>query len=372
MLLFLCETKAQIVNAIALKMSLFKNDKADVCLSRKIAMPVEYEIRLRELKLFEEVFSFEPYYNPNQDFKSMVKKSIRNVTMVKDVAKMLDGKLRENYTRVFISGPGTACPAVYYAIRKMNPRVKLSLYEEGVFEYYLFDYPWNTKRRWYSRLFYGCFYLDEAEDLFVYAPNMVVNAPNDLKIKPIPAIYENDNYKKCVNHVFAYNDSGLENLENFQYIFIDSCFNELSLEQAQQNVVRILYNNVGEKMIVKMHPRSDFQKYDDIGVNHLKTNQSLEMILLNHSFNVENVVFVSLVSSALFNIKLMFRKEPRIVLLNDLFGKSSGEETGFQLMAKQFVDRYKKGYIFHPQNLEELREVMDKMNNQKSHLSTIS
>ena len=358
MILFLCETKAQIVNAIGLKLGLFKGDDADICLSRKIAMPKEYEVRLRELKIFKEVFSFEPYYNPNQDFKSMVIKTIRNVTMVRDIARMLGGKLRGDYTRVFISGPGTACPAVYYAIRKMNPRVKLSLYEEGVFEYYLFDYPWNTKRRWYSRLFYGCFYLDEAEDLFVYAPNMVVNAPNNLKIKPIPAIYENDNYKKCVNHVFAYNDSGLENLENFQYIFIDSCFNELSLEQVQHSVVGILFNIIGEKMIVKMHPRSDFHKYDDIGVNHLKTNQSLEMILLNHSFDVENVVFVSLVSSAIFNIKLMFRKEPRIVLLNDLFGKSSGDETGFQKMANIFVSGYKKGRIFHPTNFKELKEIM--------------
>lgn len=360
MVLFLCETKAQIVNAITLKMSLFRDEEADICLCRKIAMPKVFETRLREIGIFVNVFSFEMEYLPKQDFFTMVKKSFKNVTMVKDIAMLLQGKLRENYSMVFVAGPGTACPAVYYGIKKVNPSVKLSLYEEGVFDYTVFDYPWNRIRRWYSKLFYNGFYLDDAKSLFVYEPSLVVDIPKRVEVRAIPKLFGNEEFRKHVNYVFGYDDIRLENIVDCQCLFLESCYNEERMEKQQAKILELFYKKLGDKIVVKMHPRSNIHKYDSIGIKQVESTQSMEMIMFNSSFNIENIIVVSVLSSALFNIKLMFGKEPKMVLLNNLL-KISSNDAGIQKFSSIFSDHYNSDKLYQPTSLKDLDIIIDKL-----------
>lgn len=350
MYLFLCETKSQIINAIALKMSLFKDQHADVCLVRKVAMPVIYEEKMKSLDLFDNVFSIEEDYYPEQDIKAMLKKGILYITLVDKISKKLQGKLGK-YERVFVSGLSITCPAIYYGIKKKNKSVKLSLYEEGTFEYYIFQYPPNKIRRWYSKLFYGSFYIDEADELYVYAPEMVVTPATHIKVKPIPKIFNNREFRNCVDYVFDYCESDLDALDNCICLFLESCYTDSELSNMQHKLIKLLFDIIGDRFFVKLHPRSDIHKYDSIGVKRLKTNQSMEMILCNANFNIEDIVYLSPLSSAMLNIKFMFGKEPRMILLNQLFNMSTNVG-GIQYLAENFVKQYPQDKMYHPDDLD--------------------
>lgn len=360
MMLFLCETKSQILNAVALKMLLFKDEQADICLSRKVAMPIAYEEKLKEIGIFANVFSFKSDYIPQQNFRTMFKKALSYIKLVREVQKILEGKLRNDYNRVFVSGPGVVCPAVYYAIKNNNPGVILSLYEEGTFEYIIFNYPWNNKRRWYSNLVYGSFYLDDAKELYLYDPDLAIDVPNRVAVKAIPKIYSNKEFCNYVNHIFEYRDDGLDDFGRCDFLFLETFFNDDKLEKVQSDLLGLLYKKLGKKLRVKLHPRSDIHKYDEIGVKSINTTQSMEMILLNKSVDVSQMVFISPLSSAIVNIKLMFGWEPTMILLDNLmeFPQSNG---WINMLAFKFVERYAKQRLYHPSDVDSLEAIIDKL-----------
>ena len=358
MILFLCETKSQILNTIAIKMGIYSDESVDVCLVRKVAMPIEYEYKLNEIGLFEKVFSVELDHIPEQSFFSKLKKSLQYITIVRKLKKKLENKLR-NYSHVFVSGPGTACPAIYYGIKQNNPEVKLSLFEEGTFEYYMFRYT-STQRRWYSKLFYGSYYVDDAENLLVYDPSMVIDKPDYISVKNIPKLFNNHSFKEKVNYIFNYDKKGLDVMKNCDCIFLESCYDNYELENTQNKIIELLYESIGDRLIVKLHPRSNIHKYDSIGVNRLNTSQSMEMILLNHEFDINNIVFVSPLSSAMLNLKIMFGKEPKMILLNETLNLSS-KIAGIDCLANKFIEDYDKQLIFQPHSVKELKTIITKI-----------
>ena len=356
MVLFLCETKSQIVNAVALKMSLFANEEADICLVRKIAMPNSYVERIKKTEVFDNVFSVEPGYYPQQDFFSLAKKAVRYATKVKYLSSMLEGKLRD-YSQIFVSGLGTDGPAIYYGIKQKNPQIKLNLYEEGTFEYYMFQYTWNTLRKWYSKIFYGSYYIEDAKALYVYEPSMVIDAPNYIDIKTIPRIFKEMDYREKVNFIFGYSDSGVSELKECNCLFIESCYDDKELADAQFKIIEEIYSVYGNKLRVKLHPRSDKTKYDSIGVMHLSTQQSMEMIIMNENINFDKILFVSPLSSAMLNMKMMFGYEPKMILLNNLL-KLSTKIGGIQYLAEEFAKRYDRKKMLHPNNFGELKNIL--------------
>lgn len=357
MILFLCETKSQILNAIAIKMGLYSDDIADVCLVRKVAMPIEYKNKLNEIGLFEKVFSVELDHIPEQNFFFKLKKTLLYITIVRDLKKKLKNKLR-NYSHVFVSGPGTACPAIYYGIKHNNPQVKLSLFEEGTFEYYMFRYT-NVLRKWYSKLFYGSYYVDDAKNMLVYDPSMVIDKPKHISVYKIPKLFNNQSFREKVNYIFNYNGKGIDVMKNCNCLFLESCYDNYELENKQNKIVKLLCSIIGDKLIVKLHPRSNAHKYDSIGVKRLNTSQSMEMILLNQDIDINNIVFVSPLSSAMLNLKLMFGKEPKMILLNEILNLSS-KIAGIDCLADKFIEDYNKQLIFQPNNLKEFKTIITK------------
>ena len=237
MVLFLCETKSQLFNAVVLRLSLFKNEVADLCICYKIAMPTDYEERIKKIGAFNHVYSFNMPYIPEHDFVSMVKKSIHNVNLVNNVGELLSD-MPTNYDKVFVSGPGTACPAVYYWVRKHNRKVILSLYEEGTFEYVIFNFKYNRQRRIYSKLFYGRFYLDDAKELYVYNTDLVVNSPDRIKIIEMPKVNIIEEIINTENIIFNNTVNKTIDINQYSYLFLESCYTDPLLINLQYEIVK--------------------------------------------------------------------------------------------------------------------------------------
>ena len=148
-------------------------------------------------------------------------------------------------------------------------------------------------------------------------------------------------------------------MKNCNCLFLESCYDNYELENKQNKIVNLLCSIIGDKLIVKLHPRSNAHKYDSIGVKRLNTSQSMEMILLNQDIDINNIVFVSPLSSAMLNLKLMFGKEPKMILLNEILNLSS-KIAGIDCLADKFIEDYNKQLIFQPNNLKEFKTIITK------------
>lgn len=353
-ILFVCETKAQVFNAIVLKQSLYKSNDADICLCNKTGILDSIIVSLKNNKIFNTVYTFKMPYRPKQDFVSFAIKAFEGFSILKRVGNVLKD-LPFTYNKVFISGPDLACISIYYLIKKKNKNIQLCLYEEGIFEYYIFTYKFNKVKRLYSKMIYGSYYLDDCDEIYVYNPKAIVGKPDSVKSVKIPNQFDR-HFIEIANKTFQYNDNDLALLHNCKFLFVESCFDEQLGASVQYKLIKKLYEKVGNSLIVKLHPRSDTTKYDSIGVKCLTTKQSMEMIILNNK--LEGVTFFSMYSSAIFNLKFMFNITPNIIMLNEVYNILNRDQ-GILSLIQKFKDCYPTKKLFIPKGVDEFYECID-------------
>lgn len=333
-MLFVCETDAQITNAINIREYLRKGEEADLCYCDTSGRKSYIAERIGKYGIFNNVFVCNPKSDRNQSMTTKIRKSVRYVFHKDYIGSYLTNK-DETYSEVFVAGPSMNSVGVYYYFKRKNKSIKLSLYEEGVFEYYMFTYKKNFLRRIYSNIVFGRYYLDHADNLYVYDPKLVLGKPDSVRAIKIPKIKNTDMHlRKVYNDLFMFPDSICESLVECKYLFLEQAFPDEEENKKQLELVRLITDTVGkDKLLVKLHPVSQLDKYDDIGVSSIKTPVSMEMLALN--YNLDNLTLISICSSAVFNFELVFERKMDIVLLYKLF-----DEVTVDGGVKAFIDRF--------------------------------
>ena len=337
------------MNAINIRVNILKESKADIllcCTNQRIS---EMVTSIKNSYIFNNVYSFSPENHADQTTISMIKKALRNITYIKKIEKILPNK-NAHYDEIFISGPGLKCISIYYYFKNKNKNLKLNLYEEGLFEYYLFKSKKNNARRIYSKLFYRRYYLDDCSCLYVYKPKLLTNHIKNVEIVQIPQINNGKNILLALNKVFDFKNSGI--MEQCDYLYIDQQFPTEEENRLQKEIVRsIVLKHGSKKVAVKLHPRSDIHKYDGLDILCLRTTQTMEMLYLN-GFRVRKK-FISICSTAVFTPYLMFNSTPDIVLIYKLFNGITVEEELINTI-NRFVDLYPNGSAQVIESLEEI------------------
>lgn len=339
MTLFVCETFAQIFNAINIRINLLKEEHIDICICDTSRRYDEVCEKMKNSGLFENVYMYQAVLNTNQSIVTKVKKTIENLNLLDRLNKELPNA-DETYDSIYISGPSISCIGVYYYFLKKNRNLMLNLYEEGLFEYYCFKFRKNFLRRIYSKIVYGCFYLDNCNSLYVYNPELVEKVNKRVKIYKIPHITsESDVFKNAINKIFDYNSIEAEKISKAKYIYLEQSFPTEEENARQKEIIRKISEGCEEdKLLIKMHPASKQNKYSDLNVECIANKYSMELILLNLGENFECTLF-SICSSAVFNSYLIFNKRLPMVLLYKLF-RSLTVDPGII----RFIVRFKKYY----------------------------
>lgn len=351
MILFVCETQAQILNAINIKTNLFSDKDADLCICYNNEKVVFISEKIREYGIFKNVYLYKAVLNTNQSLKAKVGKAVSNIFLIRNMKRVLPN-YDKNYERIYISGPSLSCIGVYYYFYKKNNIVKLSLYEEGLFEYYEFSFK-NKMRRLYSKLFYGVYYLDNADEIYVYEPQLLLDKPKDVVAKKIPLLTAFDTkYIHMLNEIFSFEKANVAMFAGYKYLYIEQAFAKDEENYIQKEIISKIASRVGENnLLIKLHPASSNDKYSDLGLTCIKTKESMEMILLNAS-NYQ-VTIVTICSSAAFNFRLVFGQTPQIVLLYKIFESVKLTE-GISRFINKFYNNYPEEKIFVPKDFEEL------------------
>lgn len=349
--LFVCETFAQIINAISIKWHMFSQEKADLCVIDTNQDKETLTGRIRESGLFDDVYYVSKTRNVNRDTGTLLRKAWMYANKSKFYADIPNKE--KAYTRIFIAGPSMSCAKFYYYFKSRNKGLTLHVYEEGICEYYMFSSndDFTAQKRKFCQFFFGRFYLDDAQDIYVYNPSMFLDKPAHVSLIPIPKLTEPD-LIQCINRVFDFSPSQLGNISHCKYLFIEEFFAQEEAKQKQKEMLRQLAARVGgENVFVKLHPYSQASYYADLGVACRTYPYPMEVIEMNVQF--AGITVLSVASSACFNIWNQCGDRPHIVFLQqikDYLGCSGS----IQRLVDAFCRDYPPELIAIPHTMDEL------------------
>lgn len=351
MVLFLTNTATQFMNAIIIKNTLLQDEVCDVYYTDNLS---DYARKAQEFAVFNNSYQI-TLVKDICARDSHVKKAIvriKNGLDFSEVMKMLPSDPMQ-YSRVFASGISLRNYEYYYAIKSKNQNVKLSLFEEGLCEYYNLSLPHSFARSAFSHLFFRHYYLEECDSLYVYTPEAVSNTWPNVAIKKIPYVNDQTELITLLNKIFRYEPKEMVNTDG-KVVILEQAFYEDVQIKNQEEIIRVLSEVFGkDRIIIKLHPRSEANKYGQ-GYQYVKTNIPFEIIAINEDVD-KDAIYVSISSSAVLNFKLMLNKEPKAIVLNR-FNKSDEKKNESQSVFDYVKNAYTENRFYMPLDDEELIE----------------
>lgn len=411
--LYLCLTDFQILNALNLQLSKFKNKKADLFFITNKEGNEQLAERLAATGIFEKIYLFNnsriqglhQYVRSTVEGKTNKGFAAALVTSVNEAVYKLRSKFsgeayRINakivlggemdfaaYDEVFcLDKRSLVVECVTQILKETGGKCKINLLDEGTSTYWRSILKTNFP----------------VNDIYLYAPelaNYYSEGWQD-RIYKIPQIdYSDENFRSVINKVFDFKDDGnypyddkgslllkdkiiffdqnwdpmpeyFKHLNKFMMLLLHNPYKkhkkESSFYERKMQMFRITADNSdGNDVIVKLHPRSplsfvaDYQKSKCTMAPNLKI--PWEVFMDNCRFN--NNIWVTVSSTALCTYKMIFADSrediPMIFLYKIVYdGNKSYQEDD------QFFRSFQKKYsqsVFIPETIEEFTRIYKKL-----------
>lgn len=312
--LFLVNTYSQLIIALQIWRTYYKNDKVSVVISDFSQRSHIVSEKLREVDIFENVFFVEC---KKMESKSNLKKMMSLKTMVFGT-KYFEQITKVKWDRLIYYNRDAASYSLFRELIKKNPRIETAMYEEGILSYsfetsnrriLLAEKIWNliglTGIRERTKRFY-CFYPG------FYCGNLV---PIE-----IPLINENDVFwEKTLIKLFDIDKEEMQDTYSGKYIFFTGVYDfeggkpigELELVEKVEKIVE------KNHLIVKVHPRDDTQRFVENGIT-VADSSSIPWEAIQLSCNIKNCTFLTVVSGSVLMPNLMVSHPYKTFFLFDL------------------------------------------------------
>lgn len=411
--LYLCLTDFQILNALNLQLSKFKNKKADLFFITNKEGNEQLAERLAGTGIFEKIYLFNnsriqglhQYVRSTVEGKSNKGFAAALVTSVNEAVYKLRSKFsgeayRINakivlggkmdfaaYDEVFcLDKRSLVVDCVTQILKETSGKCKINLLDEGTSTYWRSILKTNFP----------------VSDIYLYAPELANYYSEGWRdrIYKIPEIdYGDENFRSVINKVFDFKDDGnypyddkgslllkdkiiffdqnwdpmpeyFKHLNKFMMLLLHNPYKKHKKESAfyerKMQMFRITADNSdGNDVIVKLHPRSplsfvaDYKKSKCTMAPNLKI--PWEVFMDNCRFN--NNIWVTVSSTALCTYKMIFADSrediPMIFLYKIVYdGNKSYQEDD------QFFRSFQKKYpqsVFIPETIEEFTQIYKKL-----------
>lgn len=411
--LYLCLTDFQILNALNLQLSKFKNKKADLFFITNKEGNEQLAERLAGTGIFEKIYLFNnsriqglhQYVRSTVEGKTNKGFAAALVTSVNEAVYKLRSKFSGEAYRInakivlggkmdFAAYDEVFClvkrslvvDCVTQILKETGGKCKINLLDEGTSTYWRSILKTNFP----------------VSDIYLYAPELANYYTEGWKdrIYKIPQIdYSDEKFRAVINKVFDFKDDGnypyddkgslllkdkiiffdqnwdpmpeyFKHLNKFMMLLLHNPYKKHKKESAfyerKMQMFRITADNSdGNDVMVKLHPRSplsfvaDYKKSKCTMAPNLKI--PWEVFMDNCRFN--NNIWVTLSSTALCTYKMIFADSrediPMIFLYKIVYdGNKSYQEDD------QFFRSFQKKYpqsVFIPETIEEFTQIYKKL-----------
>lgn len=413
--LYLCLTDFQILNALNLQLSKFKNKKADLFFITNKEGNEQLAERLASTGIFEKIYLFDnsriqglhQYVRSTVEGKTNKGFAAALVTSVNEAVYKLRSKFsgeayRINakivlggkmdfaaYDEVFcLDKRSLVVDCVTQILKETGGKCKINLLDEGTSTYWRSILKTNFP----------------ISDIYLYAPELAnyYSEGWQERIYKIPQIdYGDEKFRSVINKVFDFKDDGnypyddkgslllkdkiiffdqnwdpmpeyFKHLNKFMMLLLHNPYKKHKKESAfyerKMQMFRITADNSGgNDVIVKLHPRSplsfvaDYQKSKCTMAPNLKI--PWEVFMDNCRFN--NNIWVTVSSTALCTYKMIFADSrediPMIFLYKIVYDGNKSYQEDDQFF-KSFQQKYPQ-LVFIPETTEEFTQIYKKLIN---------
>lgn len=394
MLAFYAWTDLLLINHINVKNAFYPDDKADLfvlMLPRVTANLVE---TIRNSLVFTNVYEIQlhQWFEKMSVFQKICSLFRRNY-YYKFYCKQLEQSVGHRLYKSFFIGAfwAESLHLIRYFL-SVNSDLEINFVEEGTVSYqevsgllkcmprkgireiflrYFHFYPWNRLARRQSKA------------LFVYQPSLIVNK-KWLDIIQIPSITQDNPipqkalYYPIMNELLESlaNDIDIKSYVNAQIFYcVSPPIGQYNVDYEENKSIfnKIINEFPSVQILIRPHPDcianelEYFQKFDD--KIYVETS-TLPMEVVFHNIDIESKILIARNSSILIIPKLMFEKEPYIIMTHRLYsGYEKYDDSLSETYLKQIYSLYgNKDRVFAPKNEEELIVVIQTILHNKQQL----
>lgn len=360
MILYYVATQLHIFNAVNMLNTIHKGKKADIFVLNHFKSASAICQRLESSGVFEKAVLV---HNKNgKSIYKFLKRIAQTIILPKKIADIVKDR---NYDEiVFFSNDHLMAASLIRLVLKKNATTDFALGEDGVGSYFSDLHIPNARVKLVLRLFGRERYLEKISSQYVYQPELMVRK-NNLTLRRIPLPDFSGGIPTVYKNIFGVVEGAAYPYKE-KAIYLQQPFMEVGLSdefESEEAVLDLLADFFDkDNFLVKLHSRSKPERYEQY--RHIKDDTLWEYIWCEES--LENKLLITPISTAALSPKMLLGKEPVIIFTYRLFENLLTENPAYKDML-DFVLRFKSCYtnkdrIFIPQNLQELREILESLN----------
>ncbi len=358
---FIVATPLQLFNSLVIMRHFYEGEKCDLFVLN-IACDMRPVIsRFHALNMIDSVY----YLDDVCQHQSRLGIIWDHIYITKIQRRILSEARNKDYTDLFTTWVGRTSTWLYTKLSK-NKKLNIHFYEEGIGVYIaeiksLYGYI----KLMYKILGYK-FDVDNAKDLYLYQPSLCRNVNSNLKLVKIGDVTEGDvsffNLAINSNNINPYSTKSL---------FLENDFTNTVFEGIDETlIIDTIALTIGVyDVAIRLHPRTSNNKYDrNKYLLDSNTDISWENLLALEK-SIENVVLITTVSTAVLSPKIIYGREPKVIILglaikNEFPDKEWAKHfwtNSYRDFILAFKDLYNdKSLVMIPENFEEMKMILKK------------
>ncbi len=298
----LCTTYFQLITAIQMRRTLFSEDYFDIVITDGSNKAQQYSEKLREMKIFDEVFFVTRARDSQEGFSSIGSKISRFCNYF--VKGSYVSYLKHPYDLFLSYSFYWYSFMLFNALEQDNHNIKVAKYEEGLISYYVddhrFEYDYFLKIRKIKRFLHQPLMFDRHKDFYCFYPDFYEGNLNPVRI---PAIDREDReFRDILCTMFDVDPDKLRYDKKFIY-FASMLDTEIIPDKREEfGIVKDIVEIVGkENVMVKLHPReSDPQRFSELGVT-IDENSDIPFEVVQLVRDFSDNVFITCLSGSVIN-----------------------------------------------------------------------
>lgn len=349
-------TPFQMIVATQLSVTEFRNDSVELIISDHIAQYKQLAARAVETGLFRRVSTIEAKNDKWQSWKYTALGAVFN-----DKLYLKNSYLREEkYDKYLFANTGGVSECIATLLRARDG-TELIMYEDGFSSYSdlykqeIFKASSNPDIK--SKILYG--YKKRAlayvSQYYVFNPSLLSDWHFDFEIRRIDGLDENA--IMILNKLFDYREA--KDDYGSDYIFFEESYFADGIDINDVEIVKAIADIVGrDKLLVKIHPRNPYDRFESMGIATNKdTSIPWEIIALNLELRDKTLITIAS-GSSITSYFVSGRRAKRSILLYEMEEVDKSKLTKtipvFDMICKE------DGYFVYPHSASELRDILIK------------
>lgn len=365
--LFAVDSVFQLMIAVNLRLTEYKNDDADIVIYNSTLNADVYAKRLKDTRCFSNVYLAETpltYCGGNYSFKKKLPKYFVYLKSLLVPNKTIEGICNGfggNYDIFLFNGVGALPECIFNAITRKNATVNCYRFEDSYLSYTQ-EYGSNkgSVRKILERFssIFGRKRLEQSIRGYYFSEPYLVNYEFKYPVLVAPKFSRNnDRLIETLNYVFSMKELVDDYKE--RYIFFECGDAFFFNNNDDLRYINKLIEIVGkENILIKRHPRIKDNRFEDLGV-HIASGASVPWELIQLNMPLSDKVFITTKSAAAISSEIYFGdKCSAMFLYKGIEGEQGEIGTNFKKYMEKFKQKSQNGFWL-PENIEEFTKLIN-------------